>query len=243
LSKSGKAFLPVTGERTVPDVWHENYWYRRHEAAYRFLLPYARVRSLLEVGAGEGYGAALFATVAEQVVAIDYDRIVVGHAAGRYAEPTFVQANVAALPIGSGTFDVVAALQVIEHVWDVPQFLAQCRRVLRPEGTLLVTTPNRLTFSPGATTPGNPFHSHEFTAAELSGLINASGFTDVELLGLYAGPRLPQHGAFVSAQLAAPPDEWSAELAERVSAVRAADFVIARGDPDTALDVVAVARV
>src|SRR5215469_920155 len=76
--------LPITGERTVPGVWHENYWYRRHEAAYRFLLPYAAVRSLLEIGAGEGYGAALFASVAVRVVAIDYDAASVRHAAGRY---------------------------------------------------------------------------------------------------------------------------------------------------------------
>jgi SAM-dependent methyltransferase len=243
LFKPSKTFLPLTGERTVPDVWHENYWYRRHEAAYRFLLPYARVRSLLDVGAGEGYGAALFATVAERVVAIDYDATVMRHAAARYADPRFVQANVAALPIGRERFDVVAALQVIEHVWDAPQFLAQCRWVLRPGGSLFVTTPNRLTFSPGETTPVNPFHSHEFTATELSGLVSACGFSQVEVVGLYAGPRLPQDGAFVAAQLAAPPDEWSAELARRVSAVSVSDFVIARGDPDTALDLVAVARV
>jgi protein-L-isoaspartate O-methyltransferase len=90
--------LPITGERTVPDVWHENYWYRRHEAAYRFLLPFTSARSVLDVGAGEGYGAALVATVAERVVAIDYDTAAVRHAAARYSGPMFVQANVAGLP-------------------------------------------------------------------------------------------------------------------------------------------------
>jgi SAM-dependent methyltransferase len=235
--------LPLTGERTVPGVWHENYWYRRHEAAYRFLLSYVGVRSLLEVGAGEGYGAALFAAVAERVVAIDYDESVVRHAARRYGAPAFVQANVAALPLADETFDVVAALQVIEHIWNQPQFLAECRRVLRPRGTLLVTTPNRLTFSPGGTTPGNPFHSHEFTAVELSGLVNTCGFAQVEVLGVHAGPRLAKHGAFVAAQLAAPPGEWSPELAQRVAAVRACDFVITPSSPDTALDLVVVAGV
>lgn len=73
--------------------------------------------------------------------------------------------------------------------------------------------------------------------------ISACGFTQVEVVGLQSGPRLPQHGAFVAALLAAPPDEWSAELAGRVSAVSVSDVVIARGDPDTALDLVAVARV
>jgi SAM-dependent methyltransferase len=235
--------LPITGERTVPGVWHENYWYRRHEAAYRFLLPYAAVRSLLEIGAGEGYGAALFASVAERVVAIDYDAAAVRHAAGRYTGPTFVQANGAALPVGDRACNVVAALQVIEHIWDQPQFLAQCRRVLRPGGTLLVTTPNRLTFSPGDTLPHNPFHSHEFTAAELAGLVNACGFAYVEVFGLDAGPGLRQHHALVAAQLAAPPEYWAGELAQRVAAVTVSDFVITRCDPDTALDLIAVARV
>jgi SAM-dependent methyltransferase len=235
--------LRITGERTVPGVWHENYWYRRHEAAYRFLLPYAGVRSLLEIGAGEGYGAALFATVAEQVVAIDYDAAAVRHAARRYIGPTFVQANVAAMPIGDGTCDVVAALQVIEHLWDQPQFLAQCRRVLRPGGTLLVTTPNQLTFSPGGGPPRNPFHSHEITAAELAGLLDACGFAYVEVFGLYAGPVLQQHHAFVAAQLATPPEDWGGELAQRVAAVTVSDFVITRAEPDTALDLIAVARV
>lgn len=236
------ASLPLTGERTVPGVWHENYWYRRHEAAYRFLLPYARVRSLLEVGAGEGYGAAMFAAVAEQVVAVDYDAAAVRHAAGRYHGPAFVQANLAALPLRDATCDVVAALQVIEHVWDHPQFLAQCRRVLRPAGALLVTTPNRLTFSPGGV-PGNPFHCQEFTAPELLGLLDACGFAQVDVFGVHAGPRLPEHSAFVAAQLAAPPDEWSAELAQRVLAVTASDFVISGSDTDTALDLAVVARV
>ena len=235
--------LPITGERTVPGVWHENYWYRRHEAAYRFLLPYAAVRSLLEIGAGEGYGAALFARVAERVVAIEYDAAAVRHAVGRYTGPTFVQANGAALPVGDRACNVAAALQVIEHIWDQPQFLAQCRRVLRPGGTLLVTTPNRLTFSPGDALPHNPFHSHEFTAAELASLVNACGFAHVEIFGLEAGPGLQQHQAFVAAQLTAPPDDWAGALAQRVAAVTVSDFVITRCDPDTALDLIAVARV
>jgi SAM-dependent methyltransferase len=235
--------MQATGERTFPGVWHENYWYRRHEAAYRFLLPYAAVRSLLEIGAGEGYGAALFARVAERVVAIDYDAAAVRHAVRRYTGPTFVQANGAALPVGDRACNVVAALQVIEHIWDQPQFLAQCRRVLRPGGTLLVTTPNRLTFSPGDALPHNPFHSYEFTAAELAGLVNACGFANVEVFGLDGRPGLQQHHALVAAQLAAPPEYWAGELAQRVAAVTVSDFVVTRCDPDTALDLIAVARV
>ncbi len=239
--------LPLTGERTLPGIDSENYWFRRHEAAYEFLLPYAGVRWLLEIGCGEGYGAARFADVAARVIGLDYDQATVMHAATRYRTPAFLRANLAALPVRDRSVDVVAALQVIEHVWDHRQFLAECLRVLRPSGTLLVTTPNRLTFSPGRTTPVNPFHTHEFTAAELVGLLGAGGFGDIELFGLYAGPRLREldaryGGSFADAQLATPPGRWSARLMQHVVGVTCADFVVSAANPDTALDLVAVAR-
>jgi hypothetical protein len=110
----------------------------------------------------------------------------------------------------------------------------------------LLTTPNRLTFSPGRDTPTNPFHTHEFTAAELAGLLRAGGF-DADLLGLHAGSRLREldaahGGSFTDAQLADPPERWSPELARDVVGVTVADFVVSAGDPDTALDLLVVAH-
>jgi SAM-dependent methyltransferase len=239
--------LALTGERTVPGIPHENYWFRRHEAAYEHLLPYAEVRTLLEVGCGEGYGTARFAAVAGRAVGIDYDEVTVAHAARQYRAARFVRANLAALPVRDESVEVVATLQVIEHVWDHAQFVDECRRVLRPGGLLLVTTPNRLTFSPGRSTPVNPFHTHEFTAAELGALLAARGFADVTMRGLHAGPRLREldaahDGSFVEAQLAVPPPLWTARLARDVVGVTTADFVATAADPDAALDLVVVAR-
>jgi SAM-dependent methyltransferase len=239
--------LPLTGERTVPGIWHENYWFRRHEAAYEFLLPYAAVRLLLEVGCGEGYGTARFADVAGRVIGLDYDARTVIHAGARYREATFVGANLAALPVRDASMDVVAALQVIEHVWDHPQFVRECRRVLRPGGTLLVTTPNRLTFSLGRAVPVNPYHTREFTAGELAGLLAAGRLQDVQLRGLHAGPRLnaldARHGgSFADAQLERPPEQWSVELARDVAGVTCADFVVSAENADAALDLLVVAR-
>ena len=246
MRRAEAGILPLTGERTAPGVWHENYWFRRHEAAYEQLLTYASVRRLLEIGCGEGYGTARFAAVADDVIGLDYDAVTVRHAAARYPGPAFLRANLAALPVRAEAVDVVAALQVIEHVWDHPQFVRECRRVLRPGGVLLLTTPNRLTFSPGRGTPTNPFHTHEFTAAELSGLLTRSGFA-VDVRGLHAGPRLRKldaeyGGSFTDAQLAEPPERWSAELAQDVVAVAGADFVVTAEEPDAALDLLVVAR-
>lgn len=242
--------LPLTGERTVPGVPEENYWFRRHEAAYEFAGPYVSGRDVLEVGCGEGYGTALLARSARTVTGLDYDALTVTHAASRYPDARFLRGNLAALPVRDAAVDVLATLQVIEHVWDHPQFVRECRRVLRPDGLLLVTTPNRLTFSPGRDEPLNPFHTKEFTAAELAALLERGGFAVTAVYGLHAGPRLAaldaRHGgSFVDAQLGPPPNEWPAELTADVASVTTTDFPIRSdevADVDASLDLLLLAR-
>jgi len=241
--------LPLTGERTVPGIPAENYWFRRHEAAYQFALPYVAGRSVLEVGCGEGYGTALLASSAGRVLGVDYDALTVAHAAASYPQVCFVRANLAALPVASACVEVLATLQVIEHVWNHPEFVLECLRVVRPGGLLLVTTPNRLTFSPGRDAPINPFHTHEFTAAELSELLSRCGFAVDTVLGVHPSPRLSaldtEYGDFVAAQLAAPAQQWSAKLREAVAGIGTGDFSILAADVhgvDKALDLVVLAR-
>jgi SAM-dependent methyltransferase len=243
------ASLPLTGERTVPGVAAENYWFRRHEAAYEFAVPYVAGRSVLEVGCGEGYGTALLASSASRVLGVDYDPLTAGHAAARYPQASFVRANLAALPVPSESVDVVATLQVIEHVWNHPEFVRECLRALRPGGLLLVSTPNRLTFSPGLAAPVNPFHTHEFTAAELTELLSRCGFAIDTVFGLHAGPRLREldtaYDGFVAAQLATAPDGWGERLRRDVAAVGVGDFDIRAADVDgvdESLDLVVLAR-
>jgi len=239
--------LQLTGERTLPGIAVENYWFRRHEAAYLAIAPYCRDATVLEAGCGEGYGAALLAGVARRVLALDYDAATVAHAAATYPTLAVLRGNLAVLPLTAGSVDVVTSLQVIEHLWDQPRFVRECARVLRPGGRLLITTPNRLTFSPGRDTPLNPFHSREFSATEMAGLLTGSGFRVSALHGLRHRPRLSavdaRHGGtLVTAQLAAPPADWPATLRADVAAVTAADFVLSDVDIDASLDLVAVAE-
>ena len=242
----------------MPGIASENYWFRRHQAAYLQLRELVEGPRLLEVGAGEGYGSALLAERVPVVLALDYDASAIGHLARRYPRLAAVRGNLATLPVADAVIDTVVSLQVIEHVWDHPQFLAECARVLRPGGLLVLSTPNRLTFSPDSAStdrPLNPFHTHEFTAAELARLVAGSGLSVHEVRGLFAGPRLAAldrrhagQGGLVGAQLATSPDRWTAELAADVASVNWRDFGISqdpRGNPaglDASLDLVLLAR-
>jgi SAM-dependent methyltransferase len=240
--------LPLTGERTVPGIAEENYWFRRHEAAYLALRSYCVNATLLEAGCGEGYGAHLLAGDARRVIALDYDPSTVAHVARAYPGVHVVRGNLAALPLLPSTVDVVANLQVIEHLWDQAGFLRECRRVLRPGGRLLVTTPNRITFSPGRDTPLNPFHTRELDPDELCELCESNGFRVERLAGLRHGPRLRANetalgGSIVDLQVAAAlaAAPWPLALRDAVADVRAGDFEITTADLESCLDIVAVA--
>jgi SAM-dependent methyltransferase len=246
--------LPLTGERTIPGLDVENYWYRRHEVVYQRLARHCAGRDVLEAGCGEGYGADLIAAVAHRVTAVDYDEATVAHVRTRYPHVEVIHGNLAELPLPDRSFDVVVNFQVIEHLWDQPQFVRECARVLRPSGLLMMSTPNRITFSPGRDVPINPFHTRELNAAELTALLSDAGFTSVSMSGVFHGWRLQEMdarhgGSLIDAQVAravagAP---WPADLLADVSTVAAADFdlVPAGADParhiDASLDLVALA--
>ncbi len=244
----------LTGERTLPHIWHENYWFRRHEAAYRILVPSISgtgTRQVLDAGSGEGYGAALVEEkTGARVVGLDYDLPSLREARQRYPSVRPVSANLVALPFRSDSFDAVTSLQVIEHLWDQPGFVRECARVSRPGAPVVVSTPNRLTFSPGlgrGEKPVNPFHANELDADELVDLLKGSGLTDVQLLGLHHGPRLADWesaaGSIVSAQLAQPYASWRQDLAELVMSITTEDFLFLDTELEVCLDLIAIAYV
>jgi SAM-dependent methyltransferase len=247
----GDDALPLTGERTIPGLAEENYWFRRHEVVYERLADRCAGRDVLEAGCGEGYGADLIADVARHVIGLDYDETAVAHVKARYPRVEMRHGNLAALPLDDGVVDVVVNFQVIEHLWDQGQFVAECFRVLRSGGVLLMSTPNRITFSPGRDTPINPFHTRELNAVELTELLTAAGFEIEGVYGVFHGPRLAElderhGGSIIDAQIAraladAP---WPDDLLADVASVTTDDFdLIEAGDRDIndSLDLVAIA--
>ncbi|PQM50448.1 class I SAM-dependent methyltransferase [Mycolicibacter virginiensis] len=243
--------LTLTGERTIPGLDVENYWFRRHEVVYQQLAPRCSGREVLEAGFGEGYGADLIAGVAQRVIGVDYDDSAVAHVRARYPRVEAVQGNLAELPLPDAAVDVVVNFQVIEHLWDQGQFIAECARVLRPGGLLMVSTPNRITFSPGRDTPINPFHTRELNAAELTELLVEGGFVMDGMFGVFHGPALAEMdarhgGSIIDAQIARAVADapWPADLLADVAGVTCADFdILAAADRaiDDSLDLVAIA--
>ncbi len=254
-TSAGQLALTLTGERTIPGLDEENYWFRRHEVVYQRLARYCAGRDVLEAGCGEGYGANLIAAAARRVIALDYDAATVAHVRACYPRVEVLHGNLTQLPLADGSVDVVVNFQVIEHLWDQPRFVSECARVLRPSGLLMVSTPNRITFSPGRDTPVNPFHTRELNADELTQLLADGGFSSISLSGIFHGPRLQamdsRHGgSIIDAQieraLAGAP--WPAELLADVASVTTDDFdLVESGGPtddrhiDTSLDLVAIA--
>lgn len=241
--------LPLTGERTAPGIWHENYWFARHEAAYRWITANwltSEPGRILDAGCGEGYGADLLQrAVSGRVVGLDYEPTTLRHVAKTYPQINLVQGNLVGTGFAAGSFDLVVSLQTIEHLWEQPRFVAECARILKPGSVLILSTPNRLTFP-----SGNWYHTKELTAEELIDLVEAqstqAGLEVVESLGLWHGSRLAaweaEYGSCVDAQLARDHSEWDADLTELVKSTTHEDFEIRPGDLDDSLDLVAVAR-
>jgi SAM-dependent methyltransferase len=244
--------LALTGERTVPGLAEENYWFRRHEVVYRRLSSHCVNREVLEAGCGEGYGADLVADVARSVIALDYDELTVAHVRACYPRVDARHGNLAELPLPDASVDVVVNFQVVEHLWDQPQFVAECLRALRPGGLLLMSTPNRITFSPGRDTPVNPFHTRELNASELRQLLADGRFSVRSMLGVFHGPRLAAldakyGGSIIDAQIARALADaaWEPELLADVASVTVDDFDVVAAedrDIDDSLDLIAIAE-
>jgi len=156
----------------------------RHRAAYEFARPWAANATLLDLGCGSGYGSASLAADASRLVGVDRVR---PDAVFRHGRAAFVRADLCQVPLAPESFDLVLSFQVIEHLRDPAPYLDEMARVVRRDGTVLVTTPNRLT-SDGM----NPFHVHEYEADELTDRLRAH-FDEVEMHGVGASPEAARY--------------------------------------------------
>jgi 2-polyprenyl-3-methyl-5-hydroxy-6-metoxy-1,4-benzoquinol methylase len=233
--------LELTGERTLPDVPAENYWFRRHLAVYEWIAERSAGLEMVDMACGEGYGTDVLARRARRVTGVDANPDAHEHARAKYTRPgvrfardlieTYVQ-----------PCDAVVFLQTIEHVKQPEQVLSHFK-AMAP--TVYVSTPNVLTLAPeGADKSDNPWHLREYRAREFRALCERV-FDRVELYGLFHARKLRMHELALRAG-------WDGvHAALRVTkpfydrftpAISARDFALRQGPLDRALDFVAVLR-
>jgi SAM-dependent methyltransferase len=181
--------LELTGERTLPDVPEENYWFQRHVAAYEWIAERCAGLRVADLACGEGYGSDLLARRAAEVTGVDANPEAFEHARLRYRLPN-LRFERGLVEDFSEARDAIVFLQTIEHV-ERPQ--EQLSGFARLAPVSYVSTPNRLTLAPpGAEKSDNPWHLREYTLEEYRGLLEPC-FSRVEVLGLFHSGKLRAH--------------------------------------------------
>ena len=184
--------LALTGERTLPNVAEENYWFQRHLVVYEWIAARVRGARVIDMACGEGYGSEVLAGTAGSVVGVDANPEAHEHARLRYRAPN-LRFERALVDSFSETADAVVFLQTIEHLEDPGAVLDHFRSILAGTGVVFVSTPNVLTLAPkGASRSGNPWHVHEYRRDEFERLCRAH-FASVELYGLFHARKLRVH--------------------------------------------------
>lgn len=235
--------LHLTGERTLPDVPEENYWYRRHLIVYEWIADRVHGRRVVDLACGEGYGSDVLANTAAEVIGVDANPEAFAHAEAKYKRVTFERTMV---ETWQGDVDCVVFLQTIEHIQDPDAMLAHIRSLIEPGGVAYVSTPNVLTLAPeGEERSGNPWHVREYKPDEYRELCERH-FGGVELFGLFHARKLRAH------QIALEHLSWdrihqtlhlTRPFYERFNpAISARDFTLRQGALDRSLDLIAVLR-
>jgi 2-polyprenyl-3-methyl-5-hydroxy-6-metoxy-1,4-benzoquinol methylase len=238
--------LELTGERTLPDVPAENYWYRRHLVVYEWIAERVEGAAVIDMACGEGYGAGVLAGRAASVLGLDANPEAYEHARLRYRRANLRFDRGLVESYGEpGSYDAVSFLQTIEHVHDPAAVLRHFKTLLAPGGTVYISTPNLLTLAPpGAEKSENPWHIKEYRADGFRDLLTEE-FASVELYGVFHARKLAWHATALRLGW----DRVHKRLGltklfyDRFTpAIATSDFRIAPGNLDTALDFLAVCR-
>jgi 2-polyprenyl-3-methyl-5-hydroxy-6-metoxy-1,4-benzoquinol methylase len=240
--------LALTGERTLPDVPEENYWYQRHLVVYEWIRERVAGQRVIDMACGEGYGTSVLAGSAAEAVGVDANPEAHEHARLRYAGPNVRFAR-ALVETFDEPADAVVFLQTIEHVQNPDEVLERFKVLVAASTSpsVIVSTPNVLTLAPeGAEKSGNPWHVKEYRPDEFRMLLDAH-FSQVEMYGLFHARKLAVH------ELALKRLRWDDVHAKLgitkrfydwfTPAISVSDFTLAADRPlDGALDFVAVCR-
>lgn len=174
--------MEFTGERFIPtekgEIRHE------HLHRYAWCRPLVEGRDVLDIACGEGYGSAMMARGARSVTGVDIAEAAVMHARATYGSAPGLQfqcGSAAAIPLADASVDVVVSFETIEHHDQHREMLAEIRRVLRPDGIMIISSPNRAVYSELAG-HHNEFHVKELDFAEFDAVLREQ-FSDIAYFG------------------------------------------------------------
>lgn len=169
--KINKDNLPFTGERAVEGNTPQRIWLD-HIARYQFTAKRIENKRVLDIACGTGYGSKiLYDAGAKEIIGIDISKETIGFASAKYKEYplVFQDGDITEIKYDNNYFDVIACFETIEHVLNQEKALLELRRVLRPDGLLIISSPNRTATSPNklmSDPPDNSFHTIEYSTNE-----------------------------------------------------------------------------
>jgi ubiquinone/menaquinone biosynthesis C-methylase UbiE len=139
--------LPFTGERFVPE--------RRDEIAiehlhrYAFAMEFCTNKDVVDIASGEGYGSDLLAIRAKSVIGVDIAKEAIEHSRSKYQRLNlrYVEGRADSIPLDAYSVDVVVSFETLEHHDMHEEMYAEIKRVLRPGGLLIISTPEKLNYS------------------------------------------------------------------------------------------------
>ena len=160
--------LEDTGERMIPAYHKTHMVYGEHIVRYSSILECVKGKKVLDIASGSGYGTALLASSASHVTGVDIDKGAIKYAKANYSldNVDFVLGSGVEVPLKDNIFDVVVSFETIEHIDDYRTFLSEVKRMLKPDGLFILSTPNDVEFP-----ESNHFHVHEFQQAELEKVV------------------------------------------------------------------------
>ena len=186
--------LALTGERTLPDVPEENYWYQRHLIVYEWIRERVAGLKVIDMACGEGYGSSVLAGQAAEVVGVDANPEAHEHARLRKCHPPCASRATWSRPSPSRPTPSCSCRRSSTSRIRTRSWSASRRsRPTAAHPPVYVSTPNVLTLAPeGAEKSGNPWHVKEYRPEEFHALC-AAHFSSVEVYGLFHARKLAVH--------------------------------------------------
>jgi ubiquinone/menaquinone biosynthesis C-methylase UbiE len=160
--------MKYTGERMIPEYNQGDFIWAEHYTRYIFASQFVKGRKVLDIACGSGYGSAYLARTAKKVFGVDISKETIGYAQKKYGSDNieYLTGSAESIPLPDQSIDIVVSFETVEHISDYEKFLREIKRVLTPDGVLIMSTPNDTVFP-----EGNTFHTKEFSATEYDELI------------------------------------------------------------------------